>query len=194
MITVERWTTADLERFPDADDLRYEIINGELHVTKAPDIYHQIVAGRIAAALDAWSTQNGGYTIPAPGIILPDEDNLIPDVVWVSDARFHASLGDDHKLHALPELVLEVLSPGKQNEERDREKKLDVYARGGVKEYWIVDWPNRTLEIYRSDGAGALPYRETLTEADILRSPLLPGFAQPMDRLFIGVPLETHDE
>ena len=47
MITVERWTTADLARFPDDDALRYEIIDGELHVTKAPDTYHQIVAGLV---------------------------------------------------------------------------------------------------------------------------------------------------
>jgi len=185
MTTATRWTTADLARFPDDDTLRYEIIDGELSVTKAPDTYHQIVAGRIAATLDAWSIRNGGYTIPAPGIILPDEDNLIPDVVWVSDARFHASIGDDHKLHALPELVLEVLSPGKQNEERDREKKLEVYARGGVKEYWIVDWRHQTADIYRGPG---LPRLDVLNAADTLTTPLLPGFALLLATVFAHLP------
>jgi Uma2 family endonuclease len=78
MIEVDRWTTADLARFPDDDDLRYEIIDGELHATKAPDIYHQVVAGRIAASLDAWSTTIGKRTaISAPGIVLPDEDGKL---------------------------------------------------------------------------------------------------------------------
>jgi Uma2 family endonuclease len=181
-----RWTTADLDQFPDIDGVRYEIIDGELSVTKAPDTYHQIVAGRIAAVLDAWSLAGGGgLAVAAPGIILPDEDNLIPDVIWMSDARVTASMGADHKLHALPELAVEVLSPGKQNEERDREKKLDVYARGGVKEYWIVDWPRRTVDLYRGPG---LPRVDVLNAADTLTTPLLPGFALPLRAVFVHLP------
>src|ERR1051326_5753871 len=100
MVTVDRWTTADLQRFPDDDDLRYEIIDGELHVTKAPNTYHQVVAGRIGAALDAWSVAGGGgLAIIAPGIVLEDEDNLIPDVVWISSERLTTAIHPDGKLH-----------------------------------------------------------------------------------------------
>jgi Uma2 family endonuclease len=188
MVSVERWTTADLERFPDDDALRFEIIDGELHVTKAPDTYHQIVAGRIAAALDAWSTTVGnGYAIAAPGIILDDDDNLIPDVVWISPERLTSAMRPDGKLHELPELIVEVLSPGSANVQRDREDKPVVYGRQGAREYWLVDWPQRILEIYRNDGAGTLQHSTTLTESDLLRSPLLPGFEQPIARFFVGI-------
>jgi Uma2 family endonuclease len=188
-MTIEtRWTSADLARFPDDDALRYEIIDGELHVTKARGTYHQVVAGRIAAALDHWSTASSlGQAIPAPGIILPDEDNLIPDVVWISDERFQAAIDLDEKLHALPELIVEVLSPGAANVRRDREAKLGVYARGGVREYWIVDWPRRQLEVYRSDGAD-LQLLITHGETDTLTTPVLPGFALLLATVFARLP------
>jgi Uma2 family endonuclease len=188
MITIDRWTTADLARFPDDDGFRYEILDGELHVTKAPDTYHQVVAGRIAAGLDAWSSANAsGLAIAAPGIILEDADNVIPDAVWISSARLATALHADGKLHALPEIVVEVLSPGPTNIQRDREQKPVLYARQGVVEYWIVDWPQRRLEIYRHDGT-TLQYSETLGEQDVLHTPLLPGFAQPLAALFLGLP------
>ena len=189
MVTVDRWTTADLERFPDTDDLRYEIIDGELHVTKAPNSYHQVVAGRITAALDDWSVATGnGLAIAAPGIILEDDDNIIPDAVWISSERLAAGMRLDGKIQEMPEQVVEVLSHGTANVQRDRDEKPAVYARQGVLEYWLVDWPRRTLEIYRSNGSGSFQFIRTLTESELLRSPLLPGFEYPIVRFFVGVP------
>lgn len=159
-----------------------------------PNTFHQIVVSQLVAWLDTWSTTAGnGYAIAAPGIILEDDDNIIPDVVWISAERLATALRPDGKLHELPELIVEVLSPGAANMQRDREEKPAVYARQEVQEYWLVDWPNRTLEIYRNDGAGILQHIETLDESSILRTPLLPGFAQPMARQFIGVPREQRD-
>ena len=63
-----------------------------------------------------------------------------PDVVWVSKERLAAVLRRDGKLHGAPDLVIEVLSPGAKNERRDREAKLKLYARRGVREYWIINW------------------------------------------------------
>lgn len=52
-----------------------------------------------------------------------------------------------------PELIVEVLSPGTQNERRDREMKLKLYAERGVQEYWILDWRIQQLEVYRRQAA-----------------------------------------
>ena len=52
-----------------------------------------------------------------------------------------------------PELIVEVLSPGDQNEQRDREVKLKLYSRYGVQEYWIVNWQLRSIDVYRRDEA-----------------------------------------
>ena len=85
-----------------------------------------------------------------------------------------AIFGPDGKLHAAPELIIEVLSPGAANEKRDREAKLKLYSRRGVEEYWIVDWRQRRIEIFRREQA-QLALAATVMESDILTSPLLPG-------------------
>src|SRR5215210_188711 len=76
--TARRWTLADLEALPD-DGNRYEIIDGELHVTTAPHIWHQVVVGRAYKALEDWSESTGaGLTIPGPGVIISPTDAVIP--------------------------------------------------------------------------------------------------------------------
>ena len=89
-----RWTTADLELFPD-DGKRYEIIDGELFVTRSPHWKHQEVCVNISTQLKIWSTQTGlGRVAYAPSIIFTDADNVIPDVVWASNESL-ASLLDE---------------------------------------------------------------------------------------------------
>lgn len=78
------WTSSDLELLPDNGN-RYEIINGELFVTRAPHWQHQKSCTRIANVLDTWSLSTGlGEVVITPGIVFTDADNVIPDVVWVS--------------------------------------------------------------------------------------------------------------
>lgn len=183
MSTALRWTSADLAALPD-DGKRYEIIDGELYISRQPHWHHQQACGRIFAALDAWSRQTGvGETNLAPGVIFADDDDVAPDVVWISQARCTTALGPEGHLHAAPELVVEVLSPGSANERRDREVKRKLYSRRGVLEYWIVDWRTRHMEIYRREQL-ALRLVATLYPADTLTSPLLPGFACQVAALF----------
>jgi Uma2 family endonuclease len=83
-----RWTTADRSLLPEDDGRRYEIIDGDLHVIRAPHWKHQSVCGRIGAALDDWSVETGlGEVAIGPGVIFDDADNVIPDVVWASNER-----------------------------------------------------------------------------------------------------------
>lgn len=129
MATTPRWTSADLELMPD-DGKRYEIVDGELYVSKQPHWHHQVLSGRLFAGLDAWNrqTQTGAANI-APGVIFADDEDVAPDVVWISRERLATALSPDGKLHTAPELVVEILSPGLTNERRDREAKLKLYAR-----------------------------------------------------------------
>jgi Uma2 family endonuclease len=80
-------------------------------------------------------------------------------------------------------LVVEVLSPGQKNIERDREIKLKLYSTTGVQEYWIVDRFSQQIEVYRSS-AGKLNLVVILSENDEITSPLLPGFCCPISRFF----------
>ncbi len=180
------WTTADLDLFPD-DGNRYEIVEGELCVTRAPNWRHQRASTRISTALDVWSQATGlGETVQAPGIIFSNENNVIPDVVWVSRDRLAMLLDEEGHLTAAPELVVEVLSLDHKNERCDRELKLKLYSSRGVQEYWIIDWSRERLEIYRRESV-ALQLCITLLPTDSLTSPLLPGFTYPIAQLFVQV-------
>ncbi len=182
--TLQRWTVADIAALPDEAGTRYEVINGELCVSRQPHWHHQFTCGRINVVLDTWSEQTGrGLTIPAPGIIYAEDEAVAPDVVWVSAERLDAVLSSDGKLYASPDLVVEVVSVGRANEERDREEKRALYDRRGVREYWIVDWAFREMDVYRRE-QGDLLRVATLRGEDVLTSPLLPGFSCPVRRLF----------
>jgi Uma2 family endonuclease len=179
-----RWKSADLELLPDNGN-RYEIIDGELLVTRAPHWKHQKVITRLIQSLGSWSSQSKlGEVVTTPGLIFTDDDNVIPDLVWISNDRLARVLDESGHLVAAPELIVEVLSAGTDNERRDREVKRKLYAIRGVQEYWVVDWHKQQIEIFRRDG-NSLPLVATLLSSDVLTSPLLPNFAQSVAEVFI---------
>ena len=172
-----RWTVRDLDAMPDNSGwTRYEIIDGELLVTRAPHAWHQNAGSNIHFELTAWSRETGlGRSLEAPGVVLTEGDAVIPDVVWVSKERWASSLDDAGHFTTVPELVVEVLSGGSKNRQRDRETELKFYSLHGVQEYWIVDWRSQQIEVYRRQDA-RLQLTATLLSVDRLTSPLLPGF------------------
>jgi len=134
-----------------------------------------------------WNEQSqAGLVNLTPGIIFADDTNVVPDMIWISQERLKTALHKDGKLHNAPELVVEVLSPGPENERRDREVKVKLYSRRNVKEYWVVNWQERTLEVYRREDA-VLTLEKTLEETDVLQSPLLPGFSCKVSQIFTSL-------
>ena len=179
-----RWTTELVEQMPHIEGERYEIIDGELYVTTQLHVRHQITSSNICFELNTWSRATDmGRAFAASGVIYAVDEVVAPDVVWVSKAQLATILDPDGKLHDSPELMIEILSPGKANEERDRDKKLALYSRQGVPEYWIVDWRAETVDIYRQ-AENQLQLVQTLKSGDQITSPLLPGFACPVERFF----------
>ena len=183
MVTTRRWTSADLELLQH-DDKRYEIIDGELYVSTQPTWDHQRASVRISAALERWCEETGnGQVTTGPGLIFSDDNDVAPDIVWISSERLAGALDAAGHLHVAPELVVEILSPGARNEQRDRDAKLGLYSRRGVHEYWIADPRRRAIEVYRRRDA-ALHLVATLEAGDTLESPILPGLREPVGRLF----------
>ncbi len=179
-----QWTLYDLDTLPQNEGTTYEIINGDLYMTRSPHYLHQQVVGRIFRELDSWSEATGwGETILFPSLILSSTDVVIPDLVWVSKGRFPAIRDEAGHLTAAPHLVVEVLSPGEDNRKRDRESKLKLYSIYGVEEYWIVDRFAPQVEVYQRDQA-QLSLAKTLVYGDLLLSPTLPEFEGVVDRFF----------
>lgn len=184
MSVYPRYTSSDLELLPDVEGTRYEIIDGDLHVSKQPSWEHQFVCLALGGELLSWSRQTGlGRPVVAPGLIFTDDNDVAPDLVWISRDRLATARDSAGHLRAAPELVIEVLSPGTANERRDRELKLKLYSRQGVQEYWIVDWRLRTVQVYRR-GDQQLQLVGTMGDEDVLTSPILPGFEVRVEDLW----------
>jgi Uma2 family endonuclease len=186
MDNTQHWTIQDLEPIPE-DNNRYEIMDGELYVSNQLDVHHwnhQIVCTTIVTSLVYWNEQTGkGSAIYSPGVIFSNDNAVVPDVVWISNELLATATHPDGKLHSCPELVVEVLSPGSENARRDRELKLKLYSRRNAQEYWIVNWQERTLEVYRREDAD-LRLVKTLNENNGLETPLLPGFSCKVGNFF----------
>jgi Uma2 family endonuclease len=189
-VAARRFTIDDLENFPD-DGSRYEVIDGELYVSTAPDVEHQAIISGIDRSLGSWSAETDlGWLVPGAGLIFSRHDGVIPDLMWydaeqLPHALINPATGErSGRFYVAPYLAIEVLSPGKVNEDRDRETKLTLYSRRGVREYWIVDRFTRSVLVYRRTAAAELELAATLTDRDTLTSPLLPGFAVPVERIF----------
>lgn len=164
-------TYEDLAAFPE-DNLRRELIDGELIVTAAPRIRHQQVVARLTARLLEHVEKHGGEALPAPTDVFFSDDNVVePDVVFVSAAN--QDRVEEAFIRTAPDIVVEVSSPSTRRLEIVRKREL--YERFGVPEYWYVDLEAERVEIHRLQGDryGA-PH--ILLGADRLRSPLLPGF------------------
>jgi Uma2 family endonuclease len=167
---------ADLATFPE-DHLRREIIDGELIVTAAPVTRHQSAVINIAAALHAHKRAHGGQVFPAPtDVYLSDENVVEPDVLFVLEEKIERV--EDKYVKGPPDLVIEISSPSTRRLELVRKREL--YARFAVPEYWYVDLETDRVEVYRGGeeqyGAPLL-----LHAGQVLESPLLPGFAIPVD-------------
>jgi Uma2 family endonuclease len=140
-----RVSYADLERAPE-DGRRYELYDGEVFVVPAPIPRHQVVQQLIAEALHRYVSTHGGFSVDSPiDIVFSDYDVLQPDVVLFTAAR--ANLVDlDRAIRDAPDLCVEILSPS--TEATDRGRKMQMFARYAVPEYWIVDPSARTIEVY----------------------------------------------
>src|SRR5713101_7321124 len=167
-------TVADLDACPD-DSNRYELIEGELFVSRAPGIPHQRVLNNLQMAFGLYLKENPiGILVPGAGAIFSDYDAVIPDLAFVRNERWDQVVTGEKFTGAL-DLVIEVISPGAENRRRDLLVKRQLYGKYGVAEYWVVDNENRLVEVYRLRD-DRLVSVATLRNSDEITSLLLRGF------------------
>ena len=147
------FTYRDYEALPN-DGRRYEIHDGELRVTLAPSLEHQIISARLFTHLiKHLETRPGGLLLYAPlDVILadrPDETSIVqPDILYVAPDRM--SLTSRRGLEGGPTLAVEILSPSTRR--IDRVTKTRLYARYGVPFLWLVDPAAHTVEAFVLEG------------------------------------------
>jgi len=175
-----RVTFAELQQWPD-DGRRYELYDGEVVVVPSPFPRHQRVAMHVGEVLSDHERTYGGTTLSSPiDIVLSEHDVVQPDVVYFRQERRHL-IRDWEATRAVPDLAVEVLSRG--TEASDRGRKMELLAKFGVPEYWIVDPVRQTLEIHVLTGA-AYGLAASHNAGDAVTSPTLPALKFSMARLF----------
>lgn len=175
-------TVADLDAMPD-DGNRYEVIEGEIFVSRAPNLEHQRIVVNLLKDFLKYLDQNPiGEVLTGPGVIFSDYDGVIPDLVFIRHER-RREIASGDRITGAPDLVSEILSPGTGNIQRDRVAKRQLYGKHGVLEYWIVDRENRVVEVYRLNER-VLELVATFTERDEIISSVLPGFRCRVNRIF----------
>jgi len=129
--------------YPD-DGNRHEIIGGDHYMNPAPTTYHQAVSMRLSFLLFGLVEAPGlGRVLCAPtDVQLTDHDIVQPDLLVITEE--HSQIITPVKIKGVPDLVVEILSPNTR--ENDLTLKKELYQKTGVKEYWIVDPDDQTLQ------------------------------------------------
>lgn len=174
-----RVSFADLQQWPE-DGRRYELYDGEVFVVPSPIPLHQLVVDRFADQLKAYRRMRGGLLFLSPiDIVFSEFDTAQPDIVFFEHSREH--LIDLRKpIRVAPDLAVEVLSPS--TAATDRGRKMQMFARYGVREYWLVDPDAKTIEVYwLADHAYVLA--QSASDSETAQSTILQEFAVSVDAL-----------
>lgn len=132
------------------DDIRVELIDGYFFVMNSPTTHHQAAAGEIYRQIANFIIENNGkcqvYIAPTDVQINMDNRTMVePDVFIVCNKDKQTK----ERIVGAPDFILEVLS--KSTAKKDKIKKVELYKRAGVREYWMLDTEKRNLVIYRFD-------------------------------------------
>ena len=173
------WQYEDLFALPD-DGRRYEIIAGELYEMPAPGSDHGFTITNLLLLLGPLVKALAGRIAAAPmDVFFAGANPVQPDIVVLLPERLH--LVSERGIEGAPNLLIEVLSPS--NPEHDLVTKRDLYARGGVPEYWLVTPRTAAIEVLALDGS---VYRTHVRAAgdQVVTSLVVPDLAFPASAAF----------
>ena len=175
----KKYTYEDYARLPEGAP--YQLIGGELIMTPAPTPYHQYISGNIYSVLKGFVEGNNlGQVYYSPiDVYFEETETYQPDIIFISKERL--DIIKETKIEGAPDLVIEILSPATAY--YDLKKKFKIYEKHGVKEYWIVDPEEKSIEIYQNEG-GQFRLIQTAKEKDTVNSPLLKGLEINLEKIF----------
>ena len=180
------YTYADILSW--GEDVRAEIIYGDLYMMVPPLRVHQVVLTELLVRIANFLESKPCQVFPAPFGVRPfendgdtpdDVDTVVePDITVVCD---HNKL-DKYGCKGAPDFIIEILSPS--NVRHDRFVKLNLYQRAKVREYWIVDPQNYTVDVFLLDEDGLLSLSEIYTREDTVKVTVLPGCEIDLSKVF----------
>ena len=143
------YTINDIYALPEGQ--RAELIDGQIYDMAPPSPMHQELVMELSATLRDYIKKNGGSckVYPAPFAVFLNEDDrnyVEPDISVICDS----SKVDNRGYQGAPDFIIEIVSPSSQR--MDYLTKLFKYRTAGVREYWIVNPLQRTVQVYSFEG------------------------------------------
>ena len=123
-------------------DESYELINGESYMMARPTVNHWQISHNIIDIFDTYLKGKRCRPFGEVDVFLSDEDNFVPDAMIVCNPE----IIEEDGIHGVPGLVVEILSPS--TAKHDKIDKFLKYEKYGVKEYWIVDPVNKSVDVF----------------------------------------------
>ena len=170
---------------------RVELIMGKVvKMSPAPNLNHQLIVRVTNRYFDQFFLGKPcglfyapfDVRLPIPGA-KKDSTVVQPDLCVVCDLK----KVDQRGCFGVPDLIVEILSPG--NSRHDLDVKFKLYEKAGVKEYWIVQPAERTVLIYCLEGKSYVGLRP-FTEGMDANGRLFCDFFIPVEELFRYLPAE----
>jgi len=178
----EVYTYADYALLPEGAP--YQLIGGKLVMTPAPNTYHQIISIRLELKFANFvNEKNLGLVLDAPiDVYFGEKETYQPDIIFIAQDRFHVI--EPARINGAPDMVVEILSPSTGY--YDLKKKARTYARYGVKEYWIVDPEDKSIEVYKGQEEKFV-LDQRVEEEGKIKSLILDGLAVEAKEVFAQI-------
>ena len=175
-----KFTYRDYKSLPESETKRYELLEGELVMVPSANTYHQRISGNLEFMLRDFVEKNKlGEVLYAPLDVHLGEDVVQPDILFISKER--SKIITEEEIHGAPDLVIEIFSP--TTAERDRTYKETLYARHKVREYWMVDPEEKTIQVMTLGKAGFESFG-THGKTDTLKSLIFPELTIKLSKVF----------
>jgi Uma2 family endonuclease len=177
----EFYTYEDYAKLPEGAP--YQLIGGKLIMTPSPTPFHQYISTRIEKKLiDFVEERDLGLVFDAPlDVYLEEKETYQPDIIYISKERLNII---EDKIKGAPDLVMEILSPSTAY--YDLRRKARTYAKHGVKEYWVVDPMEKSVEIYKNND-GTFELVQKAEGEGKIKSLILPGFEMELRHIFVDI-------
>ncbi len=181
MKVLDKFTFRDFMLFNDENERIYELMYGRLMKMPPPITEHQKIAKRLEFKFYELEKKGLGEMFHAPiGVRFSDEIALQPDIIFISKERMH--IIKEKYIDGVPDLVVEIISKG--TKKRDTKVKKAIYEKFGVKEYWIVNPFDKSIEVYVLNEEGKYELYSKAKQKGKVRSSILEGFEMSLKEVF----------
>jgi Uma2 family endonuclease len=178
-MTIDEWAAMP-------EDEPGELVDGRLEDEEVPDLVHETVVSWLIGVLRAWFVVRGGFVFGSEA-----KYGLTPRRGRKPDVTVHFPGGPKlprrGPVRVPPSLAIEVVSPRPRDSRRDRVEKPDDYARFGVRNYWIIDPEERTLEVFELGTDGRYVRAHAAADGIVAEVPGCPGLTLDLDALWAEV-------